>query len=56
MALEPVSGSAGSFAENGKIGSKMNNIGVKIPVWYPSFLVGANGISAFLHCSIVVYE
>jgi hypothetical protein len=49
MAPEPVSGSAGSFAANGKIGSKMNNIGVTIPICYPSFLVGAIGISAFLH-------
>jgi hypothetical protein len=47
MALEPVSGSAGSFAESGCIGSKMNDIDVRFLVWYQAFSSPQPAFSVF---------
>jgi hypothetical protein len=47
MALEPVSGSAGSFTESGCIGSKMNNIDGGMRVWYQAFSSPQPAFSVF---------
>jgi hypothetical protein len=47
MAPEPVSGSAGSLAESGCIGSKMNDIDVRFLVWYQAFSSPQPAFSVF---------